>query len=94
VYNAFGSTEAGLAAYVFDPATATAGPWLGTLLSEATIAAGPQGVWTNTGSLDLSPFDGNLIYVVVRQAVNQNFFDMGAPTPRAARLPPQGEHAG
>jgi hypothetical protein len=81
VYNAFQSTAADLAAYVFAPTTTTAGPWLGTLLSEATIAAGPQGVWTTTGSLDLSPFAGNLIYVAVRQAVQQNWFDIGARTP-------------
>jgi hypothetical protein len=81
VYNAFQSPAADLAAYVFNLTTTTTGPWLGTLLSEATIAAGPQGVWTSTGSLDLSPFSGNLVYIAVRQAVQQNWFDIGARTP-------------
>ena len=75
---------------MFDPTTATAGPWLGTILSEATIAAGPQGVWTTTGSLDLSPFAGYSVYVAVRQAVEQDFFDMGAPW--GAHEPPAGRY--
>ncbi len=94
MYNAFQITAAGLAAYVFDPTTATAGPWLGTLLSEATIAGGPQTVWTTTASLDLSPFAGYSVYIVVRQAVEQDFFDVGAPRTRSAGWPVQREHAG
>jgi hypothetical protein len=90
LYNASASTAAGLAAFLFLNSSATAGPFLGSVLSAAQVQANNDAGWM-TATAPLAPYVGASVYLVFRETDSVLDFDFGAPrclpAPLGARSP-------
>jgi len=82
------STAAGLAAFLFLNSSATAGPFLGSVLSAAQVQANNDAGWL-TATAPLAPYVGASVYVVFRETDSVLNFDFGTP-----RCPPAALSAG
>ena len=81
LYDASHVTAAGLADFLFNATSATAGPFLGTVITGQQIEAQNNKGWL-VATLPLSPYVGTPVYLVVRETDTQLLFDFGAPQQR------------